>query len=589
MSALLSARNWAIWAFGRAAWEEAGEAAALGLKAIDRLFTVQLGRAAQESALRQGSNMAALAAYALTRAGKLTKAVEAMEQGRARLLAEAMERNRTDLERLPELGHKTLYDRYQAILQQRQALLQSAEAAASGAAAADDLTGAQRLSAIDAAFANLQAVIAEIQQIGGYADFFARPAFGQIQAGAQATPLAYLLTTSAGGLALIVHAAGITPVQLDGLTDAAVRAWLMGPADDSALGGWLGTYTAFLRTRREADYLAWQQTMDEITRQLWESAMGPLASALHELGLPPASDTDAPQVTLIPAGLLAMLPLHAAWTEDGADSTHHRCFLDEFAVNYAPSAAALRHASRAAGQAGVTMLLAVDEPKPLTHGGPLPNSTAEVNTVANCFARPTFLRGEEAAQAAVLSALPAADVVHLSCHGSNNWSNPLGSGLLMAHDELLTVRDVLALRLAPKRLISLSACETGLVGTALPDEVVMLPSALLQAGFAGAVASLWSVADVSTAMLMARFYTAWREEGLAPVQALRVAQRWVRDTTNREKAAYFRQDMPARPGALRLPAEVAQDFFAQVRQDRLPDACDFAHPFWWAAFTLYGT
>ena len=398
-------------------------------------------------------------------------------------------------------------------------------------------------------------MIAEIQQIDGYADFFARPAFGQIQAGAEEAPLVYLLTTSAGGLALIVHAGGVTPVQLDGLTDAAVRAWLRGPADDPALGGWLGAYAAFLRTRREADFLAWQQTMDEITRQLWESAMGPLAAALHDLGLPPASDTDAPQVTLIPAGLLAILPLHAAWTEDGADPTAPpllpgRVRRELCTIGHHPAPRPQRsRAGRRHHAAGGGRTQAAHAWRPTA------NSTAEVNAVANCFAHPTLLRREEAAEAAVLSALPAADVVHLSCHGSNNWDNPLDSGLLMAHDELLTVRDVLALRLAPKRLISLSACETGLVGTALPDEVVMLPSALLQAGFAGAVASLWSVADVSTAMLMARFYTAWREEGLEPVQALRVAERWVRDTTNREKAAYFRQDMPARPGALRLPAD----------------------------------
>ena len=91
----------------------------------------------------------------------------------------------------------------------------------------------------------------------------------------------------------------------------------------------------------------------------------------------------------------------------------------------------------------------------------------------------------------------------------------------MAHDEMLTVADLLDKRLPGARLATLSACETGVVGTNLPDEVVALPTAFTQAGFAGVVASLWSVADVSTAMLMERFYRLWREEGRTPAQALR--------------------------------------------------------------------
>ena len=36
----------------------------------------------------------------------------------------------------------------------------------------------------------------------------------------------------------------------------------------------------------------------------------------------------------------------------------------------------------------------------------------------------------------------------------------------------------------------LSACETGLISAELPNEVISMPAALLQAGFAGVVASL---------------------------------------------------------------------------------------------------
>ncbi|MBN1936682.1 MAG: CHAT domain-containing protein, partial [Anaerolineae bacterium] len=35
------------------------------------------------------------------------------------------------------------------------------------------------------------------------------------------------------------------------------------------------------------------------------------------------------------------------------------------------------------------------------------------------------------------------------------------------------------------------------------------------------VASLWSVSDLSTMLLMARFYEGWKRDGLEPPEALR--------------------------------------------------------------------
>ena len=120
----------------------------------------------------------------------------------------------------------------------------------------------------------------------------------------------------------------------------------------------------------------------------------------------------------------------------------------------------------------------------------------------------------------------------------------------MAKDEILTIKDLFELHLAGARLATLSACETGIPGTKLPDEVVSLPSAFIRAGFAGAIGSLWTVRDDSTAQLMTSFYQLWREkEGgkvRSPAQALAQAQRELR---------------------------------AQEK---------FQHPFYWAAFYMTG-
>ena len=114
----------------------------------------------------------------------------------------------------------------------------------------------------------------------------------------------------------------------------------------------------------------------------------------------------------------------------------------------------------------------------------------------------------------------------------------------MAHDEVLTLRDILTTRLENARLVVLSACQTGVPGTELPDEVISLPAGLMQAGAGGVVASLWLVADLSTMMLMVRFYELWKGDGLEPAEALRQAQFWVRDTSNGEKAQYFKGFLP---------------------------------------------
>jgi CHAT domain-containing protein len=116
----------------------------------------------------------------------------------------------------------------------------------------------------------------------------------------------------------------------------------------------------------------------------------------------------------------------------------------------------------------------------------------------------------------------------------------------MANDEILTIKDLFELHLAGARPATLSACETGIPGARLPDEVVSLPSAFIRAGFAGAVGSLWTVQDDSTSELMTRFYRFWQQKGIPPVQALTEAQK---ELIGQEK---------------------------------------FRHPFYWAAFYMTG-
>jgi CHAT domain-containing protein len=91
------------------------------------------------------------------------------------------------------------------------------------------------------------------------------------------------------------------------------------------------------------------------------------------------------------------------------------------------------------------------------------------------------------------------------------------------HDGSLTVQDVYGLDLARADLVVLSACETQLGAQSRGDELVGLTRAFVYAGAPTVIASLWSVNDQATAVLMAAFYRHLRE-GRSKAQALQAAQ-----------------------------------------------------------------
>lgn len=73
----------------------------------------------------------------------------------------------------------------------------------------------------------------------------------------------------------------------------------------------------------------------------------------------------------------------------------------------------------------------------------------------------------------------------------------------------------------------LSACETQLGELSAGDEVVGLTRAFFFAGTPSVIATLWSVDDRPTALLMEHFYRQLRA-GVSKAQALRMAQQEVR-------------------------------------------------------------
>ena len=556
----LCAERWPLIAVGAARamatvcaehelWDQVQEAGQAALAAGRRLYASHLSRGHKEAWLRPLRGVAAMTAYASAAVGRPDQAVQLLDSGRALLLSDALAGDRAELDRLTGLGHEDLRSRY-VDASERVAAAERGATPSLAPAAEEVRTESQRARA---ARDDLTAAVAAIRRIDGYEDFLLPTTGAELADAAREHPLWYVAATASGGLALLVD------------TDGAVTGLRIPDLTQSALTTTLERYFDAYEQRR-ADPPGWISALDDATRWLWDSVMGPLLAAAPE----------TKEATLVPGGILGYLPLHAAWREAPGAPTGRRYALDDVVFGYAPNARALNAARAAARRATGDSLLAIEDPRPVA-AEVLENAPDEVAAALALFADGTRLRGRDATRARVSEALAGADVLHFACHGATNPEDPLRSALILADDVALTVADLIGFRFGNARLAVLSACETAVLGPDLPDEVVSLPSGLLQAGVASVLASLWAVPDAGTTVLVSRFYELWRTDGLAPRHALRDAQQWVRDATRGETHERY-PHIEALAG--RQVPDVARDLWAQAR--------GHASPHFWGGFSYFG-
>lgn len=109
------------------------------------------------------------------------------------------------------------------------------------------------------------------------------------------------------------------------------------------------------------------------------------------------------------------------------------------------------------------------------------------------------------------------------------------------------------------------------------------------AGVPCVVSSLWSVPDISTALLMGRFYHNHIVEGMDIPLALQDAQLRVRDLTAREVLDGIERCYRSGTweGRSRESIEYSKYRFDEMASEE-PDKKPFHHPYYWAAFTVNG-
>ena len=296
----------------------------------------------------------------------------------------------------------------------------------------------------------------------------------------------------------------------------------------------------FPRTIREAG------EKPEFLERLYADLVAPIEEELKEL--------NAEALLFSPHGHLHALPLHAMCRADSQGRL--RFVIEDYACGYVPSLSILdllqgKREGRGEGA------FVIGNPT-----GDLDFAEKEAHDVAGLLNAKSHVQGEATEERLRVEA-PDKAVIHLACHGHFEPLDALQSHLTLA-DGFLQVDEVLDLEIRAG-LVTLSACSSGVSRISRGDELVGMTRAWLYAGSPSVVASLWDVAEGSTATLMAAFYESWHGTGHSKIRALQMAQlQWLHQRRAARKKRY--------------PSDADAEHGWQKEW----------HPYYWSPFTLTG-
>jgi CHAT domain-containing protein len=172
-------------------------------------------------------------------------------------------------------------------------------------------------------------------------------------------------------------------------------------------------------------------------------------------------------------------------------------------------------------------------------------------------------------------------IIHIASHFQFSPGSMDDSFLLMGDGTRLTLAQIKTkLNFSSVELLTLSACETAVGDDSTSHhgvEVEGLGAIAQQAGAKAVLATLWPVADASTAALMRALYQAHKVDRLDKADALRQAQ-----LALLHGSAKIDGSDNASRGLTRVGASQSGGSF------KVDPGAPFAHPFYWAPFILMG-
>lgn len=207
----------------------------------------------------------------------------------------------------------------------------------------------------------------------------------------------------------------------------------------------------------------------------------------------------ASRLLMVPHGMLHGTPLHALRGPDGV------YLAQRFTMQYAPSVAVAAEVARHpwTGTPGSALLIGASE-TPYSALPPLRFARAETEEIAKSVPGARIFCGMEAVRRHMVRGQTDVEILHCACHGEFDPDDALLSRIYLA-DGPLYGYEIERLGFRP-RIVVLSACETAIQRRLAGDETFGLVRAFLSRGTETVIASLWKVADESTALLMGAFY-----------------------------------------------------------------------------------
>ncbi|GAA6618728.1 tetratricopeptide repeat protein [Scytonema sp. NUACC26] len=289
------------------------------------------------------------------------------------------------------------------------------------------------------------------------------------------------------------------------------------------------------------------------------------------------------EIIIIPHRDLHLLPLEALFPE-------------KFTITRLPSAKIGLDLQKSTVEMGYfPSLLSIEHPK---SSQPLLFAEIESAMLANFVykykeAYVHRIVGANATKERVLQALqvPFYNILHFTGHAEHNIDLPLDSALELAKQERLTMSELFNLRLHNYYLVCLSACETGLTSKSnIIDEFVGLVSSFLAKGTNYVVSTLWTVDEISSALIMIEFYR-WLKAGETPSKALKQAKHWLRTITYSDLAKWYKEraaEVEDYDLGCCENLESAASNAEQEANKHNATHCPYTHPYYWAGFTVTG-
>jgi CHAT domain-containing protein len=313
-------------------------------------------------------------------------------------------------------------------------------------------------------------------------------------------------------------------------------------------------------------------------KALWEDFLEEILKELHDklfLNIQPRLN-GIKKIVMIPYSDLHFVPLHAMFSvKDGLK----RYIIDDYVVTYAPSAQILKNCLERPRKRQGKIVLA--HANPIFGNNQLKYSMGEINAIKELFKESDII--DNATKFDLIKSGPSANIFHYAGHAHRK-------ALLLHSDNDLNMmeefwlEDIFESLWLPKAdLVTLSACETGMILPKGVDEHFGISSGLTFAGAATVISSLWAVSDISTSLMMRKLYELINN-GMGKGDALRQAQLWLKDPENKLEHIKMLQEF----GNIRNKYDHGRGFSVASSDWHEPCPDDFDSPYYWAGFICTG-